>query len=297
MLKVSVVIPSYNRAHLISRALDSVFAQGHPIHEVIVVDDGSGDGTHLKIRRDYPSAHLIRQRHRGVAAARNRGIRSATGTWIALLDSDDCWAPEKLSKQVEEVLKHPRHPLCHTNEIWIRNGERVHPLKKHEKKGGRIFRDCLPLCMISPSSVLIQKRCIEAVGYFDEGFPVCEDYELWLRICAGYSVSYIDEPLTVKYGGHNDQLSKKYWGMDRFRVQAIDHLLSSSTVYGADQDAAIEMLHEKCAVLVKGAVKYRNHAILNVCRHLMAKFPLNDMAMNPNTLYRRPGPVARAMRR
>ncbi|MFQ5675852.1 MAG: glycosyltransferase family 2 protein, partial [bacterium] len=145
----------------------------------------------------------------------------------------------------------------------------------HEKKGGMVFHDCLPLCIISPSSVLIKKQLWEEVGYFDEALPACEDYDLWLRVCAIYPVLFIDEPLTIKYGGHEDQLSKKYWGMDRFRIQALAKVLTSGVAIGADKRAACTMLHKKCKILIKGAVKHKNQAVQDYCMALMKRHPLD----------------------
>ncbi len=271
---VSVVIPAFNRAHTITRALHSVFKQSHPAYEVIVVDDGSNDQTCQLVQEQFPSVQLIQQENRGVSAARNCGIRSASGEWIALLDSDDAWMPHKLSRQIDVLQEQPYHPLCHTNELWIRNGKRVNPMKKHEKKGGFIFQNCLNICSISPSSVVLHKNILDEVGYFDEALPVCEDYDLWIKICANYPVFYIDAPLTIKYGGHADQLSRKYWGMDRFRVKALDRLLRSGRVKGEDRQAACAILHEKCRILIKGAVKHRNQEVQKSCYHLMERHPL-----------------------
>ncbi len=100
--------------------------------------------------------------------------------------------------------------VCHTDEIWIRNGRRVNARKKHGKKGGWIFQHCLPLCAMSPSSIMIHRDVFTALGGFDERLPACEDYDLWLRITARYPVLFTRQPLIEKYGGHDDQLSRKY---------------------------------------------------------------------------------------
>ncbi len=255
---VSVIIPTYNRKPWLPHALHSVFEQTAPLHEIIVVDDGSEDGTSEMIQDDFPQVKVIQQAHRGVSAARNCGIRTASGTWIALLDSDDRWVPDKIARQLNALDAPGSPPLCHTNEIWIRKAQVLNQKKKHLKKGGWIFRHCLPLCCISPSSALIEKRIFETLGYFDEALPACEDYDLWLRICARYPVLYIDEPLTIKHGGHADQLSKIHWGMDRFRVAALDKILCSGDLNVADRQAARLMLHQKCKILLKGALKHRN---------------------------------------
>ena len=221
---ISVIIPTYNRAHLLPRALDSILSQSCLPNEIIVVDDGSTDDTSVLVTSVYPEIVFIQQSNTGVSCARNVGIKRASGDWIAFLDSDDEWFPEKLEVQMNALYKNPELKICHTNEIWIRNGTRVNPKKKHEKFGGWIFQKCLPLCCISPSSVIIHKSIFDEAGLFDDSLLVCEDYDLWLRITARNPVLYIEKPLLRKYGGHNDQLSRKYWGMDRFRIKSLEKI-------------------------------------------------------------------------
>ncbi len=251
----SAIIPVFNRAGTLIRALDSVAAQTRPPDEVIVVDDGSTDGVEEIIARHCPGVRVIRQANAGVSSARNRGIAAATGEWIALLDSDDEWRPRKLERQMQALADNPRYHLCHTNEIWIRNGRRVNEGKRHKKSGGHIFEKCLPLCVISPSSAVIRRELLSELGGFDESLPVCEDYDLWLRICARHPVLFVEEALTVKYGGHEDQLSRRYSGMDRFRIRAIDRILEEGVLGDADRAAAIGTLLDKAAVYLNGAEK------------------------------------------
>lgn len=142
-LSISVIIPTYNRVKTIHRALDSVLKQHYPVHEIIVIDDGSSDNTAQVIEEFFPSVFLIRQENRGVSAARNTGIQTASGEWIALLDSDDCWLPSKLSDQVVALEKHAKQVICHTNETWVQNGKMCNPMKKHAKRGGGLFYHCL----------------------------------------------------------------------------------------------------------------------------------------------------------
>ena len=259
---VSVVIPTCNRADLVLRALASVRAQTRPPSEILVVDDGSTDATVERIRAAFPEVTLLEQKNRGVSAARNTGIQKARGAFIALLDSDDEWLPQKLDRQLAAIEKANDNDtlLCHTDEIWIRGGRRVNPMKKHQKYGGRIFERCLPLCVISPSSVLLHRSLFETIGLFDEDLPVCEDYDLWLRVTARYPVLYLNEPLIVKYGGHADQLSHKYWGMDRFRITALQKILASGELGEPEQAAAEAMLLNKIAIYARGARKRGKHA-------------------------------------
>lgn len=254
-MKVSVIVPTHNRAHTLARALDSVLQQTRAADEIIVVDDGSDDGTHTLLEQ-YPQVRVLRQDNRGVSAARNAGIRAASGDWLALLDSDDEWLADKLALQCALITANPSFRLCHGNERWLRNGEPLKQLKKHRKGGGDIFTDCLPLCVISPSAVMLKRDLLDEVGLFDETLPACEDYDLWLRICAREAVLYVEQPLLIKHGGHDDQLSRRYWGMDRFRIQALYNLLSKSTLTDEQYRCAAAMLSRKAQIFAKGARKH-----------------------------------------
>jgi GT2 family glycosyltransferase len=128
-------------------------------------------------------------------------------------------------------------------------------MKKHQKFGGWIFEKTLALCVISTSSVLIDRRLLDDVGLFDETLPACEDYDLWLRVCACHPVLYLDEPLLVKHGGHEDQLSRQHWGMDRFRIQALRKILARSDLRPDYRRAAEAMLERKLAIFSRGAAK------------------------------------------
>ena len=255
---ISVIVPTYNRAQQLPRTLDSILCQSCSPKEIIVVDDGSTDETLALMTSEYPEIVFIQQQNTGVSSARNVGIKRASGDWIAFLDSDDEWLPEKLEIQMKALYENPEIKICHTNEIWIRNGKRVNPKKKHEKFGGWIFQKCLPLCCISPSSVIIHKSIFKEIGLFDYSLPVCEDYDLWLRITARNPVLYIEEPFLIKYGGHEDQLSKKYWGMDRFRIKSLEKIISSRVLSELDENAAKKMLMEKIYIFIQGAQKRGN---------------------------------------
>lgn len=268
---VGVVIPTFDRAHTLARALDSVFAQTLPAQQVIVVDDGSTDST-ADLVAGYPGVSYLRQENCGVSAARNLGIRHCGCDWIALLDSDDEWLPEKLRVQFEALAENPGYRLIHCDEIWIRNGRRVNPGDRHRKRGGWIFEYCLPLCVISPSAAVIERSLLIEAGGFNEQLPACEDYDLWLRICSRFPVLYVDRPLLRKYGGHDDQLSRRHWGMDRFRVQALRDLLAAGSLSESDRQAALASLREKCWILVSGARKRGNSDIVAQYEALLAQF-------------------------
>ena len=257
-MKISVIIPCYNRAHTLSRALDSVLAQTHRADQIIVVDDASSDDTRTLLSR-YPRIDtLFLAQNQGVSAARNAGLEQAKHEWIALLDSDDEWLPEKLARQVDAIVCNPQTRIFHTNEIWIRHGKRVNAMNKHAKPDGHVYRDSLALCCVSPSSILMHRSVLDECGVFDESLPACEDYDLWLRLFHRYPVRLIDQALLIKYGGHDDQLSRQFWGMDRFRIRALMKMLDMQVLSVEDDALTRAMLRKKCRVMIKGAKKRGN---------------------------------------
>jgi len=188
---VSVIIPTFNRGYCVAESIRSVLAQGEL--ELIVVNDGSKDTT-VKELASFPTIQVINlTENHGVSYARNKGLERARGSLICFLDSDDLWKEGKLKAQVQWMQLHPKCMAIYTDEIWIRNGVRVNQMKKHQKYSGDIFRQCLPLCIVSPSSVLLRKSVLDEVGGFDELMPVCEDYDLWLRIAARYPFKFLRE--------------------------------------------------------------------------------------------------------
>ena len=252
--RVSVVVPTYNRAWCLAEALDSVLAQDVAGVELIVVDDGSTDGTPQLLAGYGAAIRILRQENRGVSAARNAGIAAARGGLVAFLDSDDLWLPGKLRAQVDFFAEHPEALICQTEELWVKNGRRVNPGRRHRKRGGMIFEPSLELCLVSPSAVMMRRELFERVGRFDEALPACEDYDLWLRISLSHPIHLIATPLIVKRGGHPDQLSHG-WGLDRYRIASILKLLEEGGLTDGQRQAARAVLRRKCAVYAVGCRK------------------------------------------
>ena len=249
--KISVVIPTLNRINTLQRALDSVINQTYKPAEIIVVDNGSSDGTLKFLREQYPEITILTENKLGVSSARNKGIEKSINQWIALLDSDDAWHPRKLEIQtsmLDSALK--EYNLIHTDEVWFRNNKHINQMKKHKKQGGYIFERCLSLCCISPSSVLFKKNILDKVGLFDESLPVCEDYDMWLKICSSEEVLFAQDKLTYKYGGHKDQLSKSYWGMDRFRIKSIENIIKNFDLTYKQKKQAKKELIKKLKIII-----------------------------------------------
>jgi len=253
-MNISVVIPTYNRIELLKRSIDSVINQTIKPSEIIIVDDGSNDGTEAMVKKKYDSLKIIKQKNKGASAARNSGIKASSGEWICFLDSDDEWKNDKLEKQIIAVANNSDYKFFHSNEIWIKNGKRINQKKKHKKYGGDIFKKCLDMCRISPSSVLIDKNIFEEIGFFNENLVVCEDYELWLRICDKYEVFFIDEPLIFKYGGHQGQLSYSIDSIEYHRIKALEYLLSTG-LSKENRDYTIQMLISKISIYLNGLIK------------------------------------------
>ena len=256
MLPFSVIIPTYNRLVPLQRAVTSVLAQTHPIDEIIIIDDGSTDKTAEWVQNlDDPRIQYLYQPNAGPAAARNLGIQKAKGEWIALLDSDDEWLPNKIKVQLEFLQKNSDYQVCQCEEIWFKNGQRINPHKKHQKHSGWIFKECLPLCIVSPSAAVFSKKLFLEVGGFDENLPVCEDYDLWLRMALRSPIMTLPEHQIVKYGGHADQLSKRHWGMDRFRVQSLEKILQQEKLTSKQKTWLLEELIHKLKILSQGFKK------------------------------------------
>ena len=262
-MNISVIIPTYNRKETLKRAIQSVLIQSYTPYEIIVIDDGSNDGTKEWLKDNFPNVKYIYQMNSGVSSARNKGIKFARGDWIALLDSDDEWLPSKLKDQAYEIELNPAAKFLHTNEIWIRNGVRVNQMKKHKKYGGYIFEKCLDMCRISPSSVLIKKDIFDEIGMFDETLKVCEDYDLWLRFASKYPVHFLDQPLIKKYGGHSDQLSKVDDGIESYRIRSLKKIMNSGILNKKQKTITKDVLVKKMYIYAKGLEKRNKIRELN----------------------------------
>ena len=227
---ISVIIPTYNRTDMLKESVRSVldqdvFRDGTESYELIVVDDGSSVDTGRVVREFEDKLTYYAREHRGVSAARNYGLARSKGEMIAFLDSDDLWKPDKIRVQAGFMKTFPEAVACYTEEIWIRHGRRVNPHDKHRKYSGWIFDKVLPLCLLSLSSALFRRRVFTELGVFDKDLPVCEDYDFGIRLAHKYPLHLIPRPLIEKRGGHPGQLSHEYWGMDRFRIAALEKAL------------------------------------------------------------------------
>lgn len=282
---VSVIIPTYNRAFQTVEAIRSVLEGTFRNFELIVVDDGSSDGTvdsllqlgfcftpagipspanSPTIATSDRSAALILLvlPHTGFPGlVRNRGARIARGKYLAFLDSDDLWLPRKLELQLrahrEALAEGHGFRISHTRELWIRNGKPISQRKQRHLRQGDVFRDSLKKCILGPSTVVMERSLFEESGGFREDLKIAEDYELWVRITSFEPVLYIEEALTVKRGGSPDQLSQAFPFIEPFRLQALKDLVDRGffSTNSPRYKETIEELVRKCRIHAGGCGK------------------------------------------
>ena len=260
MLFVSVIIPVFNRSSVLTRAINSVLHQSFKNFELIVIDDGSTDDTEMVLSSFIESGAIkyFKQENFGVSAARNLGASKARGEWLAFLDSDDEWHPDKLQIQIDFLTINSHLQIAYGEELWIRNGVRVNKKIIHQKFGGWIFEKCIQQCFIAPSSVILKASLFSEMGGFDESFQVCEDYDLWLKISSLYEIGFISTPVMTKHGGHPDQLSNQYKAMDLWRIRSLARLLEIRNLSLEDRKIVIETIQQKGIILKLGFQKYGN---------------------------------------
>ena len=252
---ISVVVPTWNRAFFLSEALDSIAAQTLRPKDVWVIDDGSTDQTSALVQSRFPQFHYVYQDNQGVASARNAGIARASGEWIAFLDSDDLWLPNKLEAQWNYLQTEPDCRVLQTEEIWFRNNRRVNPKKKHAKKSGFIFKESVALCLVSPSAVMIHREVFEKVGLFDPAMQVCEDYDLWLRIALHTPIHCHPKPLTIKRNRQGTPQLSEFPCQDRYRVMALEKLLASGKLNYEQEKIVRYDLERRQHILEQGRLK------------------------------------------
>jgi glycosyltransferase involved in cell wall biosynthesis len=315
---VAVVIPTYNRRAMVCEAVKSVLAQRNAKFELIVVDDGSTDGTWDELTQiaavandhaQWEMMRIERTPNRGPATARNTGVAIAAAPFVALLDSDDLWLPHKLNRQIAFMRDHPEYAISQTEEIWMRNGRRVNPGARHRKRAGDLFADSLLTCLISPSAVIMRTDLLREAGGFDEDLAAAEDYDLWLRLLTDHKVGLVDEQLVIRRAGHPGQLSATVPALDRFRILALLKLLAREDFAPERRIKVCEVLSEKCAIYAKG-LKRRARAdetrfFLEVARNALGSWRtspdtvLLDAIAATRTMLRRTtaGPSSAAMPR
>lgn len=254
-MKISAIIPTFNRASLVCEAVESVLVQTLPVQEIMVVDDGSTDDTSERLKEFGDRIKIIRQENRGISAARNAGIENTTGDWLAFLDSDDVWKPNKLARQTEYLQDFAGYKICYTDEEWRKNGQWFNPKKVHQKYSGDIYRYAVIRCFVSASSILMHRRLFDQHGLFDEALPACEDYDLWLRLAAHERFLLLPEKLVIKRDGPWEQLSHQR-GLDKYRILALEKILQSGELNKEQERLTKIELLQKCRIYAAGAEKH-----------------------------------------
>jgi glycosyltransferase involved in cell wall biosynthesis len=223
---VSVVIPCHNALRWIGATVESVLGQSTPPLEIIVVDDGSTDGTAESVRRNFPQVRVLEQPNAGVSAARNHGVAVARGDWVAFVDADDIWLPEKLQRQHDLVAAHPGAQMVYTAwHVWhsselVVDVTTLQRLGAQRQRGqdwsgpsGWIYPELLVDCVVWTSTVMLQRRLFTELGGFDESLRVGEDYDLWFRASRVTSILRVPQPLAL-YRQHAANLTKRLPSMN-----------------------------------------------------------------------------------
>lgn len=269
---VDVIIPTFNRAEVMLKAIESVLSQTYKKFILHIVNDGSTDLTQLVLDqfKDHPQIKIYHQQNSGVSSARNLAAKNSNGQWISFLDSDDEWMPHKLQTQITFLLENPGYQFLHSEELWIRNGVRVNPKIKHLKGHNDIFLRSLEFCVISPSTVILSRELFSTHQGFDESMIVCEDYDFWLRILLKENIGFIPTPLIKKHGGHADQLSTKFVAMDYWRIKSLVGLYLKSEASNEQKQLIKEVIARKSDLLLKSYSKYQNQSKFDEISEMIA---------------------------
>ena len=250
-MQISVIIPTYNRANFIVKAIESVLNQTVKVDEIIVIDDGSSDKTQ-ELLKNYNIKYKY-QENSGVSKARNQGIKLSKNEWITFLDSDDIWEETKIQHQIDFHKNNKDILFSHTDELWKFNGKIIKQNKHQQKPYGECFNDNISLCKIGASTIFIHRSIFDNIGLFDEELVACEDYDLWLRILTKYKLGLVNKKLIEKIAGHKGQLSFETPLMDKYRITAL--------LKHKKQTLVKQEIIKKCNILIKGAVKHNNYDI------------------------------------
>ncbi|MFN6487966.1 MULTISPECIES: glycosyltransferase [unclassified Nostoc] len=209
---VSVIIPTYQRGHIVSQAINSVLAQTYKDYEIIVINDGSQDNTPQVLAEFSDRHHItaIHQANQGLSAARNAGIRSARGKYIAFLDDDDLWEPQKLEKQISVLEANPRIGLIYSDSLFFSDQQGLFPGSyntAYPTPNLLILWTLFRYNYIPVLTVVVRRDCLDKVGLFDETLRSCEDYDLWLRLIEKFPIYFLNQPL-ARYRESPNNLSQ-----------------------------------------------------------------------------------------
>lgn len=225
---VTAVIPAYNAARYLRRAIRSVLAQTRAVDEIIVVNDGSTDET-ASLLSSYPApVRCIHQSNAGAASARNAGIRASTTKWVALLDADDAWLPQKIERQIECALHHPHAGLIYSDAAVVASDGTIHGrfLDNKGPQSGWVFERLLESCFVLPSTALIRRDALLSSGLFTEGARYVEDYDLWLRLARNCEFQLVPGTLAL-YERQETSVSRNLSQMANSESRVLKNLLQT----------------------------------------------------------------------
>lgn len=255
MVTISALIPTYNRARLLGEAIDSALRQTRPPDEILVVDDGSTDDTERVVARYDGAVRFIRQVNAGPSAARNQGIRAASGDFIALLDSDDLWVDDRLERQEALLTLHPDLDVIFGLEGKFTSGREREPWDINEplvfgrlNPGGAKIPDAFEMLLgenffIGTSTVLFRKECVAKTGFMDPGIRLGEDYDFWLRFALnGFRFAFINAILCGRRM-HDGNLVKERLAVKASVTEVLSRYRGRSPSHGARLDAKLSDLH------------------------------------------------------
>jgi len=274
MNKVTVILPTYNRAQSITRSIRSVLSQTYQDFEFIIIDDGSIDNTEKIVRKfqekDKRIRYIRHNKNKGSATARNTGIKAAKREYIAFQDSDDEWLPEKLEKQMK-VFKNvpPKVGVVYTG-FWKIDGDKRKyiPSSRVKQKEGDIHKKLLNGNFVDTPTVLIKKECFEKVGIFDEHLCALEDWELWIRVSKHYHFKFIDEPLLISHYTSNSvniNLNSLIWASKLILEEHFEE-------FKRERKALIQQIHRIGSLLCQNGKMVQGR---NYLSQALRSYPLN----------------------
>ncbi|MYL69824.1 glycosyltransferase [Halobacillus litoralis] len=272
-MKVSVVIPTHNRASLLTKAVESVLKQSYQNLEVLVVSDGSTDNTDSLLeeyeKKDSRIKYISYQPAKGGNHARNTGIKAAEGDYIAFIDDDDEWVYNKIELQVQEFNKDSRYGLVYTGAKILYDDKGINYISTPQKTGDLSDDILISNCIGSTSSVMVKKSVLEEVGGFDEELKAQQDYDLWIRVCQNFMVGAVSEPLLIYHNyGNNTQISdslKKY-------EESIDYISLKYKELYKDTSEKIRRDHNQASYKILITKALRNNEPKKARKYLLAHF-------------------------
>jgi glycosyltransferase involved in cell wall biosynthesis len=300
MVGVTVVVPTCNRKESVTQALHSVLSQTYRDFEIVVVDDGSTDGTAAHVLRTFGAearaVELVARRNpaaltpfyhkfaslgvqvryqyhlnRGLGAARNRGIRHARGSYIAFLEAEDLWEPAHLRSQIDFLETHRGACVSRVGEHPAKEGPRPRRARRGETVSGNVFAQALEQAPAGISCAVVHRSCFAECGEFDENMPSCEDYDLWLRLAARFPIYFVDGPEVTRRAPRPDG-SQHAWTSDRFRVYSLEKSFQSGQLDPEQRFLVSQALVRRCERLVEGYRRQKSEERANFYERKRRRF-------------------------